>query len=395
MSKTALILVQNLPVPFDRRVWQEATTLRDHGWDVDVICPSNESHHPGKFTIEGIKVNRFRAPKEARGPLGYLKEYCLSLSRMRSLMRTLSKEQNFQIVQFCNPPDILALLAWEAKFRMKSKIIFDQHDLGPELVVAKGLPMSQLLVRIARFFEVLAYKISDKVIATNESYRRIAISRGKVEPLDVTVVRSGPRRDWAVDIKTDTDYRQGHEFQIGYLGVIGKQEGLNLALDAILILRDKYKKDVLFTVVGSGTDLASISKYAQEIGIGNNVKFLGRLPDEDLKTVLASADVCLNPDVFSDLNNLSTMNKIIEYMALGVPIVQFDLAEGRFSAQEASLYAVADSPQSLAERTNYLLENFEVRAAMAKIGLQRFREVLCWENQSTSLLQVYNSLVIE
>lgn len=388
----ALILVQNLPVPFDRRVWQEATTLQNAGWDMNIVCPSNDKFPQGDFEIEGITVHRFKPVVEANTPLGYLREYWQSLSRMRKGMKFLASAGPFEVVQFCNPPDLLAVIALEAKLRYKSKVIFDQHDLGPELVVAKNMPFEWVLVKVARIFEALAYKVADKVISTNESYKEIALTRGKKSIADVTVVRSAPSRNWAEGCVADSKWRKGHEYQIGYLGVIGQQEGLHFALQALKILRETHTKDVFFTIVGSGTDLDKLKKYSRELEIEAFVSFLGRLPDAEMQSVLTSADVCVNPDVFSVLNNLSTMNKIIEYMALGVPIVQFDLQEGRYSAGEASLYAQPDNPASLAENINKLLENRQDRNDMAAFGVKRFSSLLCWENQVLPLLSVYESV---
>ena len=393
MTKSALILVQNLPVPFDRRVWQEATTLQSEGWNVSVVCPSNEKYPEGDFVIDGVSVSRFKSVIEARTPIGYLREYFQSLTRMRRKMKGIGKKSGLDVVQFCNPPDLLALIALEAKLQFRAKIIFDQHDLGPELVVAKKMAFAWFFVQVARLFENIAYMVADRVIATNESYKSVATKRGKKDPQVVTVVRSAPSRNWAANTFIDDKYRQGHQFQLGYLGVIGQQEGLDFALDAVKILKEKFKKDVFFTIVGSGTDLEKMKVYARVIGVSDNVKFFGRLPDDEMKQVLASSDVCLNPDVFSELNNLSTMNKIIEYMALGVAIVQFDLQEGRYSAASASLYAVPDNAESLAEKINVLLDDENLRNQMAEFGKKRFQEVLCWETQRVKLVETYESLL--
>jgi glycosyltransferase involved in cell wall biosynthesis len=314
---------------------------------------------------------------------------------MRKGMKFLARSGSFEVVQFCNPPDLLAVIGLEAKLLYKSKVIFDQHDLGPELVVAKNMSFERVLVKVARLFEFLAYKVADKVIATNESYREIALTRGKKRGSDISVVRSAPSRDWAEASIPISDWRKGHKYQIGYLGVIGQQEGLHFALEALRILRNNHGKDVYFTVVGSGTDLDKMKRYSQDLGIESYVSFLGRLPDAEMQSVLASADVCVNPDVFSVLNNLSTMNKIIEYMALGVPIVQFDLQEGRYSAGEASLYADPDDPISFAQKINTLLESPELRSEMGDYGRQRFAKLLCWENQVEPLLSVYESLRLQ
>jgi len=385
----ALILVQNLPVPFDRRVWQEATTLARAGWNVSVICPSNEKYPEGTYFLEGVLIKRFKAVKEARTPFGYVREYLQSLSRMSRARQNLRLEGKHDVLQFCNPPDLLAFLAVIPKFVDKTKIIFDQHDLGPELVKAKDFPLKWFFTFLAQAVERVAYLISDRVIATNESYKSIAIKRGHIKEENVFVVRSAPCGNWAAGASSSEIWRRGHDFQIAYLGVIGSQEGLHFALEAIKTLRDVHAKDVLFTVVGSGTDLQRMVELSQQLGVQNNVHFLGRLPDSEMQQVLKSADVCINPDVFSELNDLSTMNKIVEYMALGAPIVQFDLKEGRNTALSGSLYAEPNNSNDLAKKISDLLDDESLRREMSNFSLIRFREQLSWEHQVDALLRAY------
>lgn len=392
------ILVQNLPVPFDRRVWQEATSLHAAGADVTVVCPSDDRHPAGEFSIDGVTVLRYRAPAEAKGILGYVNEYGLSLTRMSAAFKRALKDGPFDVVHFCNPPDLLYRVAKRAKRRDGSVLVFDQHDLGPELVEAKHMPLTKLLVFVARQFERRTYAWADHVISTNESYKEIAESRGGFAPDEVTVIRSGPYRSWADETsnspQADERWRNGRRFLIGYVGVMGRQEGIEYLIDAVDILSGERGIDVQLALVGSGPDRDRLEAVSRERGLGGRVAFLGRLSDEDLRSVLASADVCVNPDEVNKMNDLSTMNKIIEYMALGCPIVQFDVKEGRFSAQDASLYAERDNDaRSFADAIQRVLEDDGLRAAMSARGRERFRNELCWEIQAEKLVATYRRLV--
>lgn len=394
-GRRVAILVQNLPVPFDRRVWQEALALQEAGANVSVVCPGTKSFPVGHFVIEGITVSRFRMPAEASGVVGYLSEYGLSLWRMyRELKSLRAVNGKFDVVHFCNPPDLLALVALPEKF-LGSRLIFDQHDLGPELVVAKRLKFGGLFVAVARSWEWMAYRAADHVIATNESYKNVAVLRGKKDPESVTVVRSGPRKEWIVPGEPTNKWSKGRQFQVGYVGVIGKQEGIDYLLDAARVLVFDEGLDVQFCLVGSGTEVPNLKKQVAALGLEPYVSFLGRLSDEDLRSVLSSSDVCVNPDEVNELNDKSTMNKILEYMALGKPIVQFDVTEGRFSAQDASLYASANDAGSFAQQLKKVLTDKALAAAMGDFGKRRFNEELCWEQQTPKLIGAYTAVIEE
>ncbi|MDD7945820.1 glycosyltransferase family 4 protein [Microbacterium sp. NE2HP2] len=386
-GRRVAILVQNLPVPFDRRVWMESMALAEAGADVTVVCPADDRHPAGEFTIEGIKVFRYRPPREASGPLGYLNEYAVSLLRMRHELRRARRGGRFDVIHFCNPPDLLYTVAGPFSRRDESILVFDQHDLGPELVEAKHMPLGRIFTGIAKIFESRTYASADHVIATNESYKQIAIARGGFTPDDVTVVRSGPVSNWGDDVRP-RDWHNGHEFLLGYVGVMGRQEGIEYLLEAIAALRE-WELDVHLSLVGSGPDRSRLEILAASLGITDNVTFHGRVSDEDLKSILSDADVCVNPDEVNPMNNLSTMNKIVEYMALGRPIVQFDVKEGKFSAGGASSYAEANSAQSLALEIRSLLQDPEMRAGMSQEGIRRFKHTLCWEHQAGHLVDAY------
>ncbi|WP_298944434.1 glycosyltransferase family 4 protein [uncultured Microbacterium sp.] len=390
------ILVQNLPVPFDRRVWQEATSLAAAGADVTVVCPSDERHPVGDFVIDGVTVHRYLAPREAKGVAGYVNEYGVSLRRMSAVFEKARREKPFDIVHFCNPPDLLYLVARPAQRTDGSILVFDQHDIGPELVAAKKLPLPWLFRTVARHFERRTYRWADHVISTNESYRAIARGRGGFDGDDVTVVRSGPYRSWAAYRSTGEDWHRGRSFLLGYVGVMGRQEGIEYLIDAVAILVSERHLDVHLALIGSGPDRERLENIARTRGVADRVEFHGRVPDEQMKSILSDADVCVNPDEVNPMNDLSTMNKIIEYMALGRPIVQFDVREGRYSAQDASLYAVpANQAQSFADAVEQVLSEPERAAVMGAAGRARFEQVLCWEIQAEKLTAAYAQLMAE
>ena len=392
-GKRLVILVQNLPVPFDRRVWQEALALRDAGASVSVVCPGTPDFPAGRFSIEGIDVVRYPGVYEASGVIGYVREYGQSLWRMGRALAGLHREKRFDVIQYCNPPDLLFAVAWPYRLIARSRLIFDQHDLGPELVVAKKMRFGGLFVALARSWEWCAYRSAHHVIATNESYRALALRRGGKSRAQVSVVRSGPRQEWIKKAMPSTEWNNGRAYTVGYVGVIGKQEGIEYLLEAARILVHEHKLDVQFCLVGSGTDVDRLKQLSARMLLTEHVSFLGRLSDEDLRSVLMNSDVCVNPDEVNELNDKSTMNKIMEYMALGKPIVQFDVTEGRFSAQQASLYAQANDSGSLAEKLSTVLLDPDLARQMGQFGEQRFRDELCWEQQTPILVKAYTRVL--
>ncbi len=392
-GKNVAVLVQNLPVPFDRRVWQESLALTAAGARVTVICPADNKHPAGKFELEGIRVLRYAAPREASGVAGYFIEYPWALGAMTQQLVKAARGGRFDVIHFCNPPDLLFLCALPYKLFSRTKLIFDQHDLGPELIRAKRLPGSPLFIAIARIIERLTYASADHVISTNNSYKSIAMRRGKKLDKDVTVVRSGPNADWIVESDITDRWHNGRSKMLGYVGVIGRQEGIEYLFDALRVIVYDRNMDVQLCLVGSGPDVPRLTELARESGLDSHISFLGRLSDEDLRSVLANADVCVNPDEVNELNNLSTMNKIVEYMALGKPMVQFDVKEGRYSAGESSRYATKNDALSFANEIIAVLSDDDLAARMGEAGRARFRDVLSWEQQVPLLIGAYREIL--
>ncbi len=390
-GRRVLIIVENLPCPFDRRVWQEARTLRAAGYGVSIICPKGKGYEKSYEQIDGISIYRHPQPFEASGPLGYLAEYSWALVAEFFLSLRVLFEQGFDAIHACNPPDTLFLIGGFYKFFGK-KFLFDHHDINPELYEAK-FQRRDVFYRLMLALERLTFKTADVSVATNESYRRIAIERGGLSPSKVFVVRSGPDLSRLKILAPVPELKKGRRFLVGYVGVMGRQEGIDGLLESVRhIVYDLNRTDIHFGLVGGGTELAAMQALAAQLRVAEYVTFTGRVPDNELLAMLNTADVCVNPDIANEMNDKSTMNKIMEYMALGKPIVQYDLTEGRVSAQEASLYAARNDPKDLARKIVELLDDEPRRQRMGEIGLERVKTTLAWEHEVPRLLAAYEAL---
>ena len=390
-QRRVLMLVENLPSPFDRRVWQEACALRDAGYGVSIVCPTGKGCEKKYEVIDDIHIWRYDLPREGAGALGYLVEYSAALAFTFFLSLKVFWKRGFDVVHACNPPDLFFLIGGFFKLFGK-KFVFDHHDANPELYEAK-FGRRDTLYRLMVLLEKLTFRTADISLATNHSYRRIAIERGGMAPERVFVVRSGPSLERMKRQPPVEALKQGRKYLVGYVGVMGKQEGIDYLLRAAAHLVHGLKRtDVQFGLVGGGTSLEEMKALARELGVSEHVTFTGRVSDGALLAMLNTADVCVNPDVANQMTDLSTMNKIMEYMALGKPIVQFDLAEGRFSAREASLYAKRNDIEDFARKVAQLLDDPQKRAAMGAFGRRRVVEELEWRYEAPKLLAAYEAL---
>lgn len=389
-GKHILIVVENLPVPFDRRVWQEANTLKENGADVSIICPKMKGYTKKYECINGIHIYRHPLPLEARGALGYLWEYTAAIFWEFVLSWKIFFKKRFHVIQGCNPPDLIFFVALFFKI-FGVKYVFDHHDINPELYIAK-YNKKGLFYRFLMFVERLTFMTADYSIATNESYKEIAIKRGKMDPEKVTVVRSGPKLERLKLTPGNEKYKKGRKYLVGYVGVIGEQEGIDLLLESAKHIVEK-RYDVQFAIVGGGTDVEKLAKLSNEMGLSDYVDFYGRVDDSVLVDVLNTADVCVNPDKPTEMNNLSTMNKIMEYMALKKPIVQYDLKEGKISAQSASLYANNNDTKDFAEKIDWLLNNENERKKMGEFGYNRIINELSWNYEQNNLISAYKKIL--
>lgn len=390
-TRRILIIVENLPVPFDRRVWQEAKALKNAGYQVSIICPRTDGFMAKYEFLEGIHIYRHWLPIEAKGAVGYMLEYSAALFWQCVLAWKILIRHGFDVIHACNPPDIMFLVGLPFKL-LGGKFVFDHHDINPELYLAK-FGKKDVFYKMLLALERLTFWTADISIATNESYKQIATQRGRMDPARVFVVRSGPNLDRLKILPPDENLKKGRKYLVGYVGVMGRQEGIDYLLRAIkYIVVEMGRKDVHFGLVGSGPEIKRLKDYAEELGISDYVTFTGRVPDKDMLEMLNTADVCVNPDVANQMNDKSTMNKVMEYMALGKPIVQFDLKEGRFSAQRASLYAERNNEIDLARKIIQLLDDPDLRQEMGRYGRDRIQDELAWKYEEPKLLAAYDAL---
>lgn len=395
MDRRILIIVENLPVPFDTRVWQETSTLAANGYTVSVICPKGKGYNDDYECIDGVHIYRHDLPTEGNGAIGYAREYFSALWNEYRLARKIYKKHGFHVIHGCNPPDDIYMVA--RMFRGKGvDYVFDHHDICPELYEAKFGKKSGLFYKSQLWLERNTYRHCTFAFVTNESYRRIAIERGGMSPDKVHVLRSGPRLERLVIRPPKPEIKRGRRFMIGYLGVIGQQEGIQYMLQAAKHIRDNMGRDDIFWgIVGGGPHLDELRRLCTSMGLDDIVEFTGRVDDNKMLDYLNTADICVNSDEYNEMNDKSTMNKVLEYMALGKPIVQFDLTEGRYSAQGASLYARPNDSVDMAEKIVSLLDDPARRAEMSRIGRDRIVNELSWDHTSRALLETYDRYFTE
>jgi glycosyltransferase involved in cell wall biosynthesis len=391
--RRVLIIVQNLPVPLDRRVWLEATALREAGHDVSVICPKSRQYKRSFERLDGIDIYRYPIPIDAQSPFGFVFEFawCFLLSALISV-RVAWFGRGFDVIHACNPPETYWLLGlmWRS---FGKRFLFDHHDLSPEMYGAKFGKTDGLAYRGLRFLERMTFRTADVVITTNRSHREVALSRGGVSPHKIHIVRSGPDLVSLKRHDAERSWRRGKRHHLVYLGEICKQDGVDYLIRALKILRDeRSRRDFHCTLVGGGPHQPVIKAYASEIGVEDVCTFTGRVSDDVLSRILSSADVGIDPDPKNEWSDKSTMNKVMEYMHFGLPVVAFDLAETRFSAQSAGSFAIPNEEADLARCIDALLDDPERRRAMGEAGMRRVRRELAWEYSVPNLLNAYDDV---
>jgi glycosyltransferase involved in cell wall biosynthesis len=390
VKRKILIIVENLPVPFDPRVWNEAKSLHDNGYEVTVLCPRGKKNYREAYELlDGVHIYRHPMPTEGNGVIGYISEFGIALFWEILFSIWIFMRRGFHVIQGCNPPDDIFLVA--LLFRpFGVKYIFDHHDANPELYISK-YEKRGVLYKIQVLLEKLTYRFSDVVMATNGSYRNLALTRGGKPNEDVFIVRNGPDLDRIKPVSANPERKRGKKFLVGYVGTISIQEGLDILLEVALHVKKAGRTDIHFTCIGGGPGLAALRQLVKDKGLEEDVEFTGRISDEELLEILSTADVCVNPDRPCEMNDISTMIKIMEYMALAKPIVQFDLREGRVSAGDAAVYASTTGlAEDFAAKILWLLDHPEERARMGEIGRRRVADELAWKYSVQNLLDAYD-----
>jgi glycosyltransferase involved in cell wall biosynthesis len=392
-TRKILMLVENLPVPADSRVWAEATTLRDQGFQVSIICPKGSSVYRESYScLENIHIYRYQPPAATNKFASYIREYSTALLMTFRLSLTVLARHGFDVLHAANPPDLFFIIG--LCYRLFGKqFVFDQHDLAPELFQVKFSGRLKLLYKLQRFLEWCSYRTANLVIVTNSSQRRIAIERGHCGANRVFVVRNGPDLERLKTVAPEPGLKGGRRYLLAYVGAMGVQDGVEYALYALHNLVHKSgRRDVSLVLMGTGDHFPRLKAVAHELQLDEYVNFTGWVSGGDVSRYLSEADVGLSPDPRNGLNEYSTMIKTMEYMAMGKPVVAFDLAETRFSAQDAALYATPNLVEDFANKIEVLLNDEEFRLKLGAIGRKRIEEELSWDHSKKNLILAYKML---
>lgn len=388
-----LIIIQNLPVPLDRRVWLECGALREAGYRVSVVCPMGHGD-PRYQVLDGVEIYKYRPYPPTTKLTGFVAEHIYAFAMTSWLTLKVWRRARFDVLQACNPADIFWPLATVFRVIGGTQFVFDQHDLCPELYESRFPDQSRLPYWVLRLLERCTYGAADHVIATNGSYRATALTRGRIRPDQVTVVRSAPDTDRMVRGEPDPELRRGRRFLVCYLGVMGPQDGVDIVMRAAdLVVHGAGRDDVSFTLMGTGDCFDQLVALREELGLVDHVVLTGRAPDDLVFRVFSTADVGLSPDPKNPLNDVSTMNKTMEYMAFELPVVAFDLRETRVSAADAAVYVEPNDERAYARAIVALLDDAPRRQRMGAIGRGRIEGELAWKHQRDAYVRVYETLL--
>jgi glycosyltransferase involved in cell wall biosynthesis len=388
-----LIIVQNLPVPFDRRVWLECQALTSAGYRVAVVCP-RASDEPAYEVIDSVQLYRYRPYAPGGSKASFIAEYAYSFLATAWKVLKARRSGRFAVIQACNPPDIFWPLALAFRAFEGTRFVFDHHDLCPELFQSRFPSGPKLPFRGLLALERRTHRAADHVIATNDSYREIAMTRGGKRANEVTVVRTGPDLRRLQPGEASPELRRGRRFLVAYIGVMGPQDGVDIVVRAADIVVNKLgRDDIAFTLIGSGDCFDDLVALRDELGLAGHVEFTGRAPDELVVRIMSTADVGLSPDPKNPLNDVSTMNKTMEYMAFGLPVVAFDLRETRVSAGNAAVYVQPNDEHEYAEAIVALLDHQPRRTVMGKLARERIEQELAWDHQKDAYLGVYERVL--
>jgi glycosyltransferase involved in cell wall biosynthesis len=393
-TRKVLMVIENRPAADDSRAWAEAIALREQGFEVSMISPERESHnhHQAYICLEGIHVYSYHLPNSTSKRLAYFFEYSLSMLKTWWLSLRVLRKHGFAVIHAANPPDTFFFIGW-FYFLLGKRFIFDQHDLSPELFQVKFGRSSGLLRRLLLWLEKRSYQIASLVLTTNDSQRRVAITRGGCDPAKVFAVRNGPKLERLYRVPSEPELRRGRAHLLVYLGAMEVQDGIDYALRAMYeLVYTLGRQDVLLALLGDGGCLPSLKALAHELCINNYVYFTGWVGDQEIRRYLSTADIGLCPDPLNGLNEHCTTVKSMEYMAMGLPIVAFDLIETRATAQETALYATPNSVQEFAQQIERLLGNTELRLMMGNHARLLIENSLSWNYEQQKLLRAYATL---
>ena len=388
-----LVIVQNLPVPFDRRVWLECQALVANGYEVAVVCPKGKGD-PAYQLVDSVQLYKYRPYAPGGSKLGFIMEYGYSFAATAWLTLRARRSGRFAVIQACNPPDIFWPIAQVLRVIDRTRFVFDHHDLCPELYESRFPDGPKLPYKALRALERRTHRTADQVISTNGSYQGIAVNRSGKSPADVTVVRTGPDPQRLRRGPADPELRRGRRYLAAYIGVMGPQDGVDIVVRAAaIVVHELHRDDIAFTLIGSGDCFDELVALRDQLGLAGHVEFTGRVPDELVARIMSTADLGLSPDPKNPLNDVSTMNKTMEYMAFELPVVAFDLRETRVSAGDAAVYAKPNDVRDYAEAIVALIDDEPRRSLLGKLGRARVEQELAWSHQERAYLDVYRRLL--
>jgi glycosyltransferase involved in cell wall biosynthesis len=388
-----LIIVQNLPVPFDRRVWLECQALTSAGYRVAVVCPKGKGD-PAYQVIDGVELYKYQPYAPGGSKVSFIAEYAYSFAATAWAAVKARRSGRFAVIQACNPPDVFWPLALAFRAAEGTGFVFDHHDLCPELFQSRFPTSPKLPYKGLLALERRTHQAADHVISTNDSYREIAMTRGGKRPEEVTVVRTGPDLRKLKSGEPDPELRRGRRFLVAYIGVMGPQDGVDIVVRAAdIVVNQLGRDDIAFTLMGSGDCYDGLVALRDQLGLAGTVEFTGRAPDDLVMRVMSTAQAGLSPDPKNPLNDVSTMNKTMEYMAFGLPVVAFDLRETRVSAGDAAVYVQPNDERQYAEAIVALLDDEPRRAVMGKLARKRVEQELAWSHSESSYLGVYKQVL--
>ena len=391
--RRVLIIVQNLPVPFDRRVWLECQTLAEAGYQVAVVCPKGRGD-PSRAVLEGVELYKYRPYAPGGSKASFVAEYLYSFLATLWLSLQAARKGRIYAVQACNPPDIFWPIGLAFRALFGSRFVFDHHDLCPELYEARFPDGPKAVQSALLFLERRTVATADHVIETNDSYRAVDIERNGASPQRSTVVRTGPDPKRLKPVAPVPELRRGRHHLAAYIGVMGPQDGVDIAIEvADVVVHELGRNDIGFTLMGSGDSWQDLLALRDKLGLEDYVEMTGRVPDETVAAVLSTADIGISPDPKNPLNDVSTMNKTMEYMAFALPVVAFDLRETRVSAGEAGVYATPNDVHEMAKLLVELVDDEDRRKAMGAAGRARVESQLAWQHQAVRYRAVYDNLL--
>ncbi len=362
------------------------------GYRVSVICPCGDGQQR-RQVLESVHIYTYAPPPATAGLASYALEFIYCWVRTFVLSLEVSAREGFDVIQACNPPDTYFALALLYR-PFGKRFVYDQHDLCPEVYQSRFQRTGDVLHRSTLLLEAGQYRVADHVIVTNRSYFEVATTRGRRDPADVTVVRSGPDPKRMQRVPEQPELRNGREFLCCWLGIMGPQDGVDLLLESVRVfVRELGRTDTQFAILGYGDCLDEMKALATKLDLDDFVTFTGRVGPERIATYLSTASVGLSSDPMNPLNDVSTMNKTMEYMAYGLPVIAYDLKETRVSGEDAAVYIEPDDAVAYAKAIAAMLDDPTQRATLGAIGRARIESVLSWDEQVPGYVGAFDKVL--